>query len=108
MSLLGQSGGIRSWVSGIVLFLGIAYSSVPGFANASIFVNSNIASCPSGYCQAASTFGLLVGLNDTLSITGTTSILNDIALKSGATITTSGTDQIGSSTNPAVVDFADT
>jgi len=77
-------------------------------ANASVFVNTGAASCPYGICKSASTFGLLIGPSDALSIAGTTTVLNDIGLKSGATLTTTNTVNVGNASNSDIVDFADT
>jgi hypothetical protein len=75
-------------------------------ANASVFVNSSVTSCPYGFCQAASIFGVLAGPSDALTLAGDT-ILNDVGLSAGATITTTGTNNIGASGNNAILDFSD-
>jgi len=77
-------------------------------ANASVFVNTGVPSCGvSGYCTAASMFGVLAGPSDTLQFKGGT-FLNDIGLGTGATITTTGTDNIGDASHGDVIDFSST
>jgi hypothetical protein len=75
------------------------------FANASVFVNPNVSSCLYTFCTDASAFGVLVGPSDILQFKGD-HILNDVALGSGATLTTSGTNNIGDATHADVVDFS--
>ncbi|PWT86728.1 MAG: hypothetical protein C5B56_11985 [Proteobacteria bacterium] len=75
------------------------------FANASVFVNNNVGSCAYGFCGAASVFGVLVGPKDTLQFNGGT-FLNDVGLSSGATVTTTGTDNFGNATHADVIDFS--
>jgi hypothetical protein len=79
-----------------------------GFANASVFINSSVGSCGvPGFCGAASVFGVLVGPSDTLQFKGD-NILNDVGLKAGATIATTGTNNFGDATHADVIDFSAT
>lgn len=84
------------------LFLCLGALPQRALANASIFVNTGVTACQYGFCKSASMFDLLVGSGDSLKLNGNT--INDaIGLKSGATITTTGTDTI-----QGPIDFSDT
>ena len=87
----------------VLLFL-VLPQHASAISTASVFVNSS--ACLYTTCFSASQFGVLVGGGDALRFNGDT-ILNDIGLSTGATITTSGTNTIGSSSVGAIVDFSD-
>jgi hypothetical protein len=100
----------------VFLLLSLGYPSSV-FANtiqASLFINPQVASCHSGYCTAASEFGILVGPKDAVTFNGGNGgnqggvYLNNIGLKEGATITTNGNNNIGSATQAGVIDFSTT
>lgn len=104
-----QNRGLAAFAVKTLLFCFFAaLLSTPAFANASVFVNTGVASCGAyGFCTASSLFGMLVGPSDAVNITGTTTILNDVAMSSGAKLTTTGTVNIGNATTTSILDFAD-
>jgi len=99
---LGISGTALRGAAVFALFLSLAAFPRAAHANASVFINSSVTACPYGYCKDASMFDLLVGSGDSLKLSGDT-IHDGIGLRSGATITTTGTNTI-----QGPVDFSDT
>jgi len=86
------------WIS-FFLFL----SGIPASANTTIFTNAGNCT-PTSTCYTLSTFGILTGLNDTITLSGNTSLGDSIGLNTGGKLVVNGTDTM---TAGNIVDFAD-